>query len=125
MSIKKKIDKAVEILEGKKARDLDVIDISGVSILADCFIICSGTSTTHIRTLADELELKMAEAGYDVLHREGYDSARWILLDYGEVVVHIFHEEDRSFYKLERLWSDGKFRAPAEDSGEVQNKLNH
>lgn len=113
MSIKKKIDKAVEILEGKKARDLDVIDISGVSILADCFVICSGTSTTHIRTLADELELKMSEAGYPVLHREGYDSARWILVDFGDVVVHIFHEEDRSFYKLERLWSDGKFRVPA------------
>ena len=103
-------DKAVEILEGKKARDLDVIDISGVSILADCFIICSGTSTTHIRALADELELKMTEAGYNTLHKEGYDSARWILMDFGDVIAHIFHEEDRSFYKLERLWSDGKFR---------------
>lgn len=105
-------DKAVEILEGKKARDLDVVDISGVSILADYFIICSGTSTTHIRTLADELELKMTEAGCNLSHKEGYDSARWILLDFGDVIVHIFHEEDRSFYKLERLWSDGKFRMP-------------
>lgn len=112
METREKTEKAVEILEGKKARDLDVIDISEVSILADCFIVCSGTSTTHIRTLSDELEMKMAEAGYHALHREGYDSARWILLDYGDVVVHIFHEEDRSFYKLERLWSDGKFRIP-------------
>lgn len=102
-------DKAVEILDGKKARELDVIDISGVSVLADYFIICSGTSTTHIRALADELDFKMAESGYNTLHKEGYDSARWILLDYGDVIVHIFHEEDRSFYKLERLWSDGKF----------------
>lgn len=110
MGIREMTDRAVAILEGKKARELDVIDISGLSIIADCFIICSGTSTTHIRTLADELELKMGEAGYNALHKEGYDSARWILLDFGDIVVHIFHEEDRSFYKLERLWSDGKFR---------------
>jgi ribosome-associated protein len=116
LSIKDKTDKAVEILEGKKARDIDVIDISEVSILADCFIICSGTSTTHIRTLADELELKMTEAGYNALPREGYDTARWILLDFGDVIVHIFHEEDRSFYKLERLWSDGKFRMPGRNT---------
>lgn len=103
-------DKAVEILKDKKARDLEVIDISGVSILADSFVICSGTSTTHIRALADELEFKMAESGYAAPRKEGYDSARWILLDYGDIVVHIFHEEDRSFYKLERLWTDGKFR---------------
>lgn len=104
------IEKAVEILEGKKARNLDVIDISEVTILADYFIICSGTSTTHIRTLADELEFEMNEAGYHLLHKEGYQSARWILLDFGEVVAHIFHEEDRSFYSLERLWADGKTR---------------
>ncbi len=104
------VDKAVEILETKKAREVEVIDISEVTILADHFIICSGTSTTHIRTLADELEFKMGEAGYACHHKEGYNSARWILLDYGDVVIHIFHEEDRSFYNLERLWSDGKFR---------------
>lgn len=105
-------EKAVEILEGKKAKDIDIIDITEVSILADYFIICSGTSTTHIRTLADETEEKMGEAGYAHLHKEGYESARWILLDFGEVVIHIFHEEDRSFYNLERLWADGKFRLP-------------
>jgi iojap-like ribosome-associated protein len=106
------VQKAVGILEDKKARDIDVIDISGVSTLADCFVICNGTSVTHIKTLTDELELKMAEAGYKSLHIEGYNSARWVLLDYGEVVIHIFHEEDRSFYNLERLWSDGKSRLP-------------
>ncbi len=105
-------DKAFEILDDKKARNVEIIDISEVSILADFFIICSGTSTIHNRTLADELELKMGEAGYNLLHKEGYESARWILLDFGELVVHIFHEEDRSFYNLERLWSDGKFLTP-------------
>lgn len=106
----KMVEAVVGILEDKKARDIDVIDISGISTLSDYFVICNGTSTTHIKTLADELEIKMAEAGYRYNHREGYNSARWILMDYGEVVVHIFHEEDRSFYNLERLWSDGKSR---------------
>lgn len=109
----KMVEKAIEILDDKKARDIEVIDISEISSLADFFIICNGTSTTHIKTLADELEVKMGEAGYKYLHKEGYNSARWILTDYGEVVVHIFHEEDRSFYNLERLWTDGKSKMSA------------
>ena len=101
------VEKIVELLEGKKARDINVIDIRGISILADYFVICSGTSITHIKALTDQLEQKMEETGCKFLHKEGYNSARWILLDYGEVVVHIFHEEDRRFYNLERLWADG------------------
>ncbi len=112
MGISQIADTAYGILEDKKARDIEIIDISEVSILADYFIICSGTSTTHIRTIADELDKKMGEAGYNLIHKEGYGSARWILLDFGEIVIHIFHEEDRSFYNLERLWSDGKFSTP-------------
>jgi len=112
LGISKIADTAYGILEEKKARDIEIIDISEVSILADYFIICSGTSTTHIKAIADEVEFKMGEAGYNMIHREGYESARWILLDFGEVVIHIFHEEDRSFYNLERLWSDGKFSTP-------------
>ncbi|HEX3030410.1 MAG TPA: ribosome silencing factor [Clostridia bacterium] len=100
-------DKIVEFLSEKKARDISVIDIKNVTIIADYFVICSGNSTTHIKAIADELEFKMAEAGCNFLHKEGYNSARWILLDYGNVVVHIFHEEERSFYNLERLWNDG------------------
>ncbi|HHV30018.1 ribosome silencing factor [Acetivibrio mesophilus] len=99
--------KIVSILEEKKAKDLNTIDIREISILADYFIICSGTSTTHIKTLADEVEEKMEQAGIELIHKEGYNSARWILLDYGDIVIHIFHEEDRGFYNLERLWSDG------------------
>ncbi|HEX2944878.1 MAG TPA: ribosome silencing factor [Clostridia bacterium] len=112
MGIDKIADKAYEILGDKKARNVEIIDITEVSILADYFIIASGTSTTHIRTIADELEFRMGEAGYNLIHKEGYESARWILLDFGELVVHVFHEEDRNFYNLERLWSDGKFRTP-------------
>lgn len=109
---KLKVERIAEYLEEKKAKDVNIIDIHDITILADYFIICSGTSTTHIRALSDEVEFKLEEQGERVAHKEGYDSARWILLDYGDVVVHIFHNEDRSFYNIERLWSDGvmKFR---------------
>ena len=100
-------DKIVEILEDKKAKDISIINIEEITSLADYFVICTGTSTTHIKTLADELDERMDKQGFKPLRKEGYNSARWILIDYGDVVVHIFHEEDRSFYKLERLWSDG------------------
>jgi ribosome-associated protein len=101
------VEKITGIMDDKKARHINTIDIHGISILADYFVICSGTSTTHIKAIADELEFKLGEGGTEYLHKEGYDSARWILMDYGDVIVHIFHEEDRSFYNLERLWSDG------------------
>lgn len=100
-------EKTVEALESKKAKDINVIDINNVSTLGDYFIICNGTSTTHIKSLSDEVETKLEELGIRPLHKEGYESARWILLDYGSIVVHIFHEEDRAFYNLERLWRDG------------------
>ena len=100
--------KIVEILEDKKARGIIAIDVENVTILADSFIICNGTSTPHIRALADDVENSLRDNfGQVCRHREGYNSARWILLDYGDVVVHIFHEEDRRFYDIERLWSDG------------------
>jgi len=100
--------KIVEVLEDKKARGVIAIDVENVTVLADCFIICSGTSTTHIRALADDVEKALRQNhGISLKRREGYNSARWILLDYGDVVVHIFHEEDRRFYDIERLWSDG------------------
>lgn len=98
----------VEALYEKKARDVKAIDISELTTIADYFIVCSGTSMTHIKTLADHVEEKLIGQNVQCLHREGYNSARWILLDYGDIVVHIFLEEDREFYGLERLWQDGK-----------------
>jgi ribosome-associated protein len=107
LECEKTLDRFVEFLQGKKAKDINVIDIRGISVLADFFIICSGTSTTHIKAIADEVGQKATEMGSIQLHLEGYATARWILMDYGDIVVHVFHEEDRSFYNLERLWSDG------------------
>ena len=95
------------ILDEKKAKDISTISIKEISILADYFVICSGTSVPHIKSLADEVEERMEKENVKILHKEGYNSARWILLDYGSVVIHIFHEEDRDFYNLERLWADG------------------
>lgn len=106
-------EKITTALSDKKAHDIDVIDMEKVSILSDYFVICSGTSTTHIKSLADEVDFVLSKDNIEPLHREGMSTARWILLDYGSVIVHIFHEEERQYYSLERLWSDGKITRKA------------
>lgn len=90
----------------KKAEDIRILKIDEVSPIADYFVICSGNSTVQVKAITDEVEEKMAEEGYELNHKEGYSSARWVLLDYGNIIVHIFHREDREFYGLERLWAD-------------------
>ena len=108
MESKQLKEKIITILEDKKAKDVVAIDVDTVTVIADSFVICNGTSTTHIKALADEVEHTLEkETGIRPGHTEGYNSARWILMDYGDVVVHIFHEEDRKFYDIERLWTDG------------------
>lgn len=92
----------------KKAHDVKVLDVRGISPIADYFVICSGSSTTQVRAIADEVEDKLLQSGCCLLHKEGYDAARWILLDFGDVIIHIFHDEDRDFYGLERLWADAE-----------------
>jgi len=105
---KKIFDIVVKTLEDKKAKNIKAIDIRELTTIASYFIIASGTSVTHIKSLADNVEEKLIEEGIRPLHIEGYNNARWILMDYNDVVVHIFHEEDREYYGLERLWQDGK-----------------
>lgn len=95
-------------LSGKKGLDIQVIEISDVSVLADYMVIATGTSTTHVKALADEVEYKLDEAGISVSHIEGYRSNTWILLDYIDVIVNVFSDEAREFYDLDRLWQDGK-----------------
>ena len=98
----------IQALEEKKAIDIRVIDISSVSILGDYFIFASGNNRNQIQALSNEVERALGKAGHPVRQVEGYDSANWILLDFGDVIVHIFDKENRLFYNLERIWRDGK-----------------
>ncbi len=106
--IKKMAGLAIEALEDKKAEDIRVIDISEVSVLADYFLIASGKNRNQLQALADEVEEKLGRAGYPMKQSEGYDSANWILLDFGDIIIHLFDQENRLFYDLERIWRDGK-----------------
>ena len=98
---------AVAALEEKKAKDIKILDISGVSVLADYFIIASGSNRNQVQAMADEAQEKLYKAGYEAKQVEGCQTANWILMDYQDIIVHIFDEENRLFYDLERIWRDG------------------
>lgn len=99
---------AIEALEDKKAEDIKVIDISQVSVIADYFIIAGGSNRSQIQALCDNVEEKLGRAGHPAKQIEGYDTANWVLADFGDVIVHIFDKENRLLYDLERIWRDGK-----------------
>ena len=99
---------AVKAIDDKKGLDLVVLDISGIASFASCFLICSGESSRQIQAIADEVQEKMRASGFRPSHIEGYRNAEWILMDYVDLVVHIFSKNARAFYDLERLWRDGK-----------------
>ena len=108
MTYQEKAAEIVRILDNKKALNIQAIRVGEVTVLADCFIIASTTNPTHVKALADEVEFQLKEK-FNVVpdHMEGYQAADWIVMDYGDVVVHIFHEKAREYYSLEKLWSDG------------------
>ncbi|MCM3611318.1 MULTISPECIES: ribosome silencing factor [Planococcaceae] len=97
---------AYQAAEEKKAEDIVVLNMEGISLLADYFVICSGNSDRQVQAIARELIEKSNEAGNEVKSVEGFDSARWILVDLGDVVAHVFHKDERSYYNLERLWRE-------------------
>ncbi|MBR2132070.1 MAG: ribosome silencing factor [Oscillospiraceae bacterium] len=100
---------AAKALDSKKGADIKVMEVTELTSLADYFVICTGGSTTQINALCDAVEEKLeTEGGEKPLHREGHRGGIWVLLDYGCVVVHVFNNEAREFYSLERLWNDGK-----------------
>ena len=111
-TVKRMAGVAIRALEDKKAEDIRVIDISQVSVLADYFIIANGTNTSQIQALADEVEEKLGREGYPLRQMEGYDHANWVLLDFGDIIIHTFDKENRLFYDLERIWRDGKMIEP-------------
>lgn len=105
---------AIEALEDKKAEDIKVIDISEVSVIADYFIIAGGTNRSQIQALADNVDEKLGRAGHPSKQVEGYDTANWILMDFGDVIVHVFDKENRLLYDLERIWRDGQQVDPSD-----------
>ena len=105
---KEMVKTAVAALQYKKGEDIRVIDISGVTVIADYFIIASGSNPNQVQALVDNVEEQMYKAGYDDPRVEGYNTASWVLLDYNDVIVHVFSQDDRLFYDLERIWRDGK-----------------
>jgi ribosome-associated protein len=105
---KKMVKIAVEALENTKGEDIEILDISEVSALGDYFIIASGSNRSQIQAMADRVEEELYKAGYHKKDVEGYDSAFWILQDFEDIIVHIFDQENRLFYDLERIWRDGK-----------------
>ena len=103
-----------DALDEKKGEDIKIIDISEISIMADYFVVASGSSSTQIQALVRNVEENLHKAGYVMKRMEGDKNSSWVLLDFGDVVVHVFNREDRLFYDLERIWSDGKIITPEE-----------
>lgn len=104
---------AAKALEDKKARDIKVLRTTEQTVLADYFVICNGTSSTHIKALVDEVDKQLSEAGEPPVRREGLRSDIWVLMDFGCVIVHVFTDKARKFYNLERLWSDAEVVDPS------------
>lgn len=107
MLTKEILENAVKILDNKKAMDITALEVTDLTSVADYFVIVSGTSSTHIKALAEELEEKLSQLGQEPDHVEGRTTG-WILLDYGSVIVHIFTPSDRANFNLEKLWEDAK-----------------
>lgn len=98
--------KIVQVMDSKKAKDIRLIKIEGISSLGDYFVVASASNTTQVKAIADEVEDEMTKLGLEPNRVEGRQSAQWILMDYYDVMIHVFLDEARSFYNLERLWSD-------------------
>ena len=103
-----KVKLAVAALEDKKATDIKILDISEVSVIADYFIIATGANEPQIKAMVDSVDEAFSKRGIEPRSTEGYKNANWVLMDYGDIIIHIFDEENRLFYDLERIWRDGK-----------------
>ena len=107
MDSKALASKIAEILDNKGATDIQIIEVGHMTSITDFFVVASGRNVQSVHTLAEDLEDKLAEEGIDPRRKEGKNGARWIVLDYAHVIVHIFHPEERQYYDIERLWRDG------------------
>lgn len=110
---------AYQALSEKKGEDIKIIDIAGISVLADYFLIANGNSSSQVSALVDNVEEQLHKAGYSLKQREGQSGGSWVLLDFGDIIVHVFDKENRLFYDLERIWKDGKDISPEELSSAI------
>lgn len=108
MTEQEKLELIIKTLDSKRGEDIQAIKVTDLTILADYFVIVNGTSNTHARTLADEVEFQMTQQGIEPQRREADTGNTWIVLDYADIIIHVFYKETRSFYNLERLWADGE-----------------
>lgn len=108
MTQQEKLELIIKTLDSKRGEDIQAIKIADLTILAEYFVIVNGTSNTHARTLADEAEFQLSQRGIEPLRREADTGNTWIVLDYGDIIIHIFYKDTRDFYKLEGLWADGE-----------------
>ncbi|GAA0353989.1 ribosome silencing factor [Bacillus horti] len=108
MNVNEVLSMVIHATEEKKGHDPVILNIQGLSVVADYFVICHGNSETQVQSIAKEIREKAFELGLDPKPMEGFDEARWVLLDLGDVVAHIFHREEREYYHLEKLWTDAE-----------------
>lgn len=102
------MNEVVKAVEDKKAHNIVVLNLKGISLVADYFVICHGNSDTQVQAIAQEVRKVAGERGIALRGLEGFDAARWVLIDLGDVIVHVFHRDEREYYNIERLWSDAK-----------------
>jgi ribosome-associated protein len=107
-ALKEKVLNICKVLDDKKASEIMALYVADKTIVADWFVICSGRAVPHVKTLCEELEEKALEIGLELKRKEGYSEGRWIVLDFSDILVHIFHPEERAYYNMERLWVDAK-----------------
>lgn len=106
--VEKWLTAVIDAAEDKKAHDLIALDLQGVSLVADYFVICSGNSDTQVLAISTEIRKQADKHGMTVKGVEGENTARWVLIDLGDIVVHVFHREEREYYNIEKIWSDAK-----------------
>ncbi|MEC9491075.1 MAG: ribosome silencing factor [Halanaerobiales bacterium] len=99
---------AADAADDKKAEDIDILNVQGLTVIADYFVLCSANSDQQVRAVARSIDEKLSEIGIEPKKIAGMDDARWVLLDYADVIVHVFHKREREYYDLERLWSDAE-----------------
>jgi ribosome-associated protein len=119
---KKFAGQIAEIIFSKKGYDVKILELKNISSIADYFVVCSADSDRQVKAIADEVEDKLRENGIKCIHREGYESLTWIILDYFDVMIHVFKAEARTFYNLEKLWGDAPVIEVKDEEPEVKPK---